>query len=391
MARIPLANKAVIASDLLLAWRAYTDGVTPQTSKTLQKYWKAWASYCAACGQLNPYLDTISKVEQGIILLAFSARVRTGAYGYGNQVRVQTVTDALSAIAQTCRLAGKQSPTSETEGTYILPLKRMIEGFKRLDPPATPQMAVPVDVPEEARRLGLATGDKLQEAAGDLTIIAFYFLLRSGEYTKPRRVRRNGKWIRATRTKQFQVGDVGFWKDGKILPRHSDLQTLLSADAATMKISNQKNGRTGQTIHHESTGPNGAVAALARRVHHILANGGTESKLICDTCTDKNWMSVESSHIVAIVRLAAKSLKLQIQGIDPDLIGAHSLRAGGAMALKIWGYKDSTIRKFGRWSSDTWQMYIHSQIAQLYEGVAEKMSQHIPFKNIAFIEPPQNP
>ena len=267
----------------------------------------------------------------------------------------------------------------------------MIEGFKRLDPPATPQMAVPVDVPEEARRLGLATGDKLQEAAGDLAIIAFYFLLRSGEYTKPRRVRRNGKWIRATRTKQFQVGDVGFWKDGKILPRHSDLQTLLSADAATMKISNQKNGRTGQTIHHESTGPNGAVAALARRVHHILANGGTESKLICDTCTEKNWMSVESSHIVAIVRLAAKSLKLQIQGIDPDLIGDHPLRAGGAMALKIWGYKDSTIRKFGRWSSDTWQMYIHSQISQLYEGVAEKMSQHIPFKNIAFIEPPQNP
>ena len=32
------------------------------------------------------------------------------------------------------------------------------------------------------------------------------------------------------------------------------------------------------------------------------------------------------------------------------------------MALKIMGYKDSTIRKFGRWASDTWQIYIHSQI-----------------------------
>ena len=265
----------------------------------------------------------------------------------------------------------------------------MIEGFKRMDPPSTPQMAVPVDVPEEAQRIGKASGDNLQRAAGDLTVIAFYFLLRSGEYTKPRRVRRNGKWLRATRTKQFQVGDVGFWRNGKILPRHSPLKELLQADAATMKISNQKNGRTGQTIHHESTGPTGAVAALARRVHHILQSGGSETNLICDVCSEKNWSSVESYHIVALVRLAAKSLKLQMQGIDPDLIGAHSLRAGGAMALKIWGYNDSTIRKFGRWSSDTWQMYIHSQISQLYEGVAAKMSQHIPFKNIAFIEPPQ--
>ena len=389
MERIPIANKANIASDLLLAWRAYADGVTPQTTKTRQKYWKAWASYCAACGQPNPYLDTINKVEQGIILLAFAARVRTGAFGYGHQVTVQTITDALSAISQTCRLAGKQSPTIEAEGSYILPLKRMLEGFKRLDPPSTPQMAVPVDVPEEARRLGLATGDSLQAAAGDLTVIAFYFLLRSGEYTKPRRVRRNGKWIRATRTKQFTVGDIGFWKDGKILTRHSTLEELCKADAATMKISNQKNGRTGQTIHHESTGPTGAVAALARRVHHILSHGGTEANLICAVCIDQNWTSVESSHIVALVRLAAKSLKLHVQGIDPDLIGAHSLRAGGAMALKIWGFKDSTIRKFGRWSSDTWQMYIHSQISQLYEGVADKMSQHIPFKNIAFIAPPQ--
>ncbi len=265
----------------------------------------------------------------------------------------------------------------------------MIEGMRRQDPPSIPQLAVPLTVPEEAHRLGTATGDALQMAAGELAIIAFYFLLRSGEYTKPRKVRRNGKWVRATRTKQFRVGDIGFWKDGKPLSRLSSLQTLLSADSATMKISNQKNGRVGETIHHQSTGDNGAVAQLARRVHHILSHGGTEENLICDVCVDDNWISVEGSHMVALIRFAAKSLKLSDQGIDPDLIGAHSLRAGGAMALKLSGYKDSTIRKMGRWSSDTWQMYIHSQIEHLYDGVAESMSKHIPFKNISYIEPVQ--
>ena len=59
------------------------------------------------------------------------------------------------------------------------------------------------------------------------------------------------------------------------------------------------------------------------------------------------------------------------------------------MALKIQGYKDSTIRKLGRWKSDAWQMYIHSQIDKLYHGVAAAMSKPHTFKNIANIEPPR--
>ena len=93
--------------------------------------------------------------------------------------------------------------------------------------------------------------------------------------------------------------------------------------------------------------------------------------------------------MVSGTRRAVKSLKLHEQGFDPDLVGSHSLRAGGAMALKLMKYKDSTIRKLGRWSSDTWQMYIHAQIDQLHQGVAAAMSTHLPFHNIAFMEPPR--
>ena len=57
------------------------------------------------------------------------------------------------------------------------------------------------------------------------------------------------------------------------------------------------------------------------------------------------------------------------------------------MSLKLSGHSDSTIRQFGRWTSDTWMMYIHSQISTLYEDVAAKMSTPLPFYNISFIEP----
>ena len=95
--------------------------------------------------------------------------------------------------------------------------------------------------------------------------------------------------------------DVGFWKDGKILSRHSPLHELEQADSVTLKISNQKNGGTGQTLHHETTGSKGAVAALVRRIHHILNNSGDKTQLICDVFEKEAWSSVAGSDIVAAV------------------------------------------------------------------------------------------
>ena len=53
------------------------------------------------------------------------------------------------------------------------------------------------------------------------------------------------------------------------------------------------------------------------------------------------------------------------------------------------GHNDYTIRKFGRWTSDTWQMYIHGQIAKLSEGFAQNMSPPIAHQSIALIDPTQ--
>jgi hypothetical protein len=235
--------------------------------------------------------------------------------------------------------------------------------------------------------MAYSTSDLGLQAAADLILISFYYLLRVGEYTHPRQVQRGNHLVRATRTKQFAVKDVGFFKNGQILTRRSPLRQLLESDSATLKITNQKNGRMGQTIHHESSGDNGGVAALARRIHHILSSGGNNDSLICDYYPSRgNCASVTPKHLLNMLRTSVKTLQLQRQGIDPDLIGVHSLRAGGAMALKLHGYSDTTIKKMGRWSSLTFLQYIHNQIAHLSKGVAQNMSRPLPFLNIAVIE-----
>ena len=86
------------------------------------------------------------------------------------------------------------------------------------------------------------------------------------------------------------------------------------------------------------------------------------------------------------IRAAIKRMDLPSRGIDPDLVGVHSLRAGGAMALKLHGKDDTTIMKLGRWTSLTFLQYIHNQIAHLSADLSTTMSHHVEFTNIAAIE-----
>ena len=157
-----------------------------------------------------------------------------------------------------------------------------MEGYRRADPPAVPQLAVPVTVPKYCFAEGLASQNVVESTIGSLTLVAFYYLLRVGEYTTPKFITIRGKKVPATRTKQFTVGNVGFFKNGRIVKRSSSLKTLLSCDIATMKITNQKNGRMGQTISQHSTGTTMCpVRALAHLIHHIIAYRGDTSTLLC--------------------------------------------------------------------------------------------------------------
>ena len=261
--------------------------------------------------------------------------------------------------------------------------------MRRHDAPSVPQLAVPVTVIQHCQKIRTSTKSKADRHACDLITVAFYYLLRVGEYTKPRKVKQQGQWVPATRTRQFAVGDVGFFKDGNIMSKHSTLKELLQATSATLKISNQKNGKMGQTIHHESAPCHYCpIQALARIIHHILSNGGTNETLICEFHNGTSFDCIKSEHIVKMVRKAVTALQLHRNGINPALVGSHSLRAGGAMALKLHGESDTTIMKYGRWSGLTFMQYIHNQIAHISKDISTKMSTPLPFVNIADISEP---
>ena len=363
------------------------------TTKAREKYWQKWCQYARKV-KIDPLLQSTHPLIRDLVLTAFAARVRTGFYGKGRQIRVQGVTDALSAISKTIELAGLKSPVYRAHNKYTLPVERCVEGWRRQDPPSVPQLALPVLVVNHLADMAYnPTSDTAcphDQAVADLAQVAFYFLLRVGEYTRPRFTKINGKLVRATRTVQFHVKDVGFFKKGEIIKRRSPLCDLSAADHVTFKITNQKNGRMGETISHEKLRNNlnhGPIVSAARRIHHILSNGGSEDNLLCDVLAeDGTWKSVTSTDMRTAVRRSVTHLGLQNNGIDPDLVGVHSLRAGGAMALKLQGVPDTTIKKQGRWTSMTFLQYIHTQIAHLTTDLSTKMSTKLHFQNIAAIE-----
>ena len=377
-----------VASDILNAWNVIATGVTPKTTQERQKYWGHWSSYCNDL-QIDPTLTNCNRLQTIIATTAFGTRVRQGYYGLGRTVKVSTVSTALSAITKTLELAGANSPLLQAPDKYITPIKRLLEGFRRTDAPNIPQLAVPVTVPHHCFDTHVNDSSIMKRTTADLVLVAFYYLLRVGEYTKPRFVKTGSQLRRATRTIQFTVGCVGFFKNGTLLPRTSPLDILLTADSATLRIINQKNGRMGTCIHHECSGlPSSPTKALARLVNNILTSGGSNDTLICDfwDTAQQEWKSIQAKDIITMTRNAVTTLKLHQQGIDPDLVGAHSLRAGGAMALKLHGYNDTTIMKMGRWTSLTFLMYIHTQIAHLGKDISKDMSKELPFLNIACID-----
>jgi hypothetical protein len=120
---------------------------------------------------------------------------------------------------------------------------RLFHSFQNSNPASKPQIGIIIE------HKG-SSGDPLEQAIADFLIIAFYFLLRVGEYTCPTSKKR-------TRTVQFRCNDVTLWRElpnGQTyrLAQNSLLATLLAATSVNIHLSNQKNGVRDSTVTHKS-------------------------------------------------------------------------------------------------------------------------------------------
>ena len=211
----------------------------------------------------------------------------------------------------------------------------------------------------------------------DLVTVAYFFLLRVGEYT-PTAARKGKK----KRTVALRKKDITFWKDKQILPNNSTLAELLQADGVTINLANQKNGkRNTQLFHSHSNDINFTPTRSLARLVHLIRDQPDDTPL--GSYQDSNgWKQASARQILAAVRLGAHRDNLASRGYDLKRVGTHSLRSGGATRLKIEGHSDSTIMLLGRWSGNTYLTYIQNQISQLSAGIAATMAPSLKFDRV---------
>ncbi len=297
-------------------------------------------------------------------------------------MQATTVTGAITAVGQTISI----NPTKVIGSEKFLPaLQVMIDGYAKEDPPTRKMLPFETDVPELLVEMGYSSlGTTHTQTVGDLSMIAFYYLLCIGEYTV------KGNRNNTKQTVQFKFEDVTFFKKTKsgqlcCLPRNAPEELILSADSATLKLNNQIKWVEGSVC---SPGDKWRC--------FLLPNQSTRATLCASTQTwsmkinfpvynhhEGKRYDVCGEDISKALKMAATLLEYpETRGIPIKLIDTHSLQIGGANALALSGFSDTHIQKMGCWRGVTFNEYIREQLACYLEGMTTKMKHNFKFVNV---------
>lgn len=345
---LPAQFRARFEGDFCLAHAVYYAGRVATTAKNRPTHLDNWTSYVQPLGK-DPHLQGVSYIHRVRVLTRFAARVRQGCYGCRRHIQACTVSSALTAIGQEIPLACELNPTKVNGLDKIIPqLQQMYDGWRKADPPTSKMLPMEADVPEFLADVGNgARATELDRAVGDLALVAFYYLLRVGEYTI------KGCCNGMKQTVQFKKEDITFFKKNlqgqlRCLPRDAPEHIIMLADEATLKLDNQKNGWKGVCVYQEHNGKayNCPVRALGQRYRHLQQHSSAEAKTYLSAhWVDGIWFDVTAEDMSQALKQAAMTLEYPVtKGIPVERINTHSLRSGGGKCtgfVSIFGHADT--------------------------------------------------
>ncbi len=246
-------------------------------------------------------------------------------------------------------------------------ITRMLASFTKVDPPPHRVKPVPVAVLRNVSATAAASQCPIQQATADMILLAFFFLLRPGEYTaNPAK----------TEAAPFLFENVQLF----IGPTHRlDLRTasptqLQQATFATLTFITQKNGVKNEVVGHARSGDPYLcpVLSLIRRVIHLRAHNAPMNTPLATAYHLNRPVAILPSDITQALRLAVTILGPSL-GFLPSDVSARCLRAAGATALLCADVDSCHIQLLGRWRSDEMLRYLHLQAQPLMKDFSHKM------------------
>ena len=243
-------------------------------------------------------------------------------------------------------------------------LKRQLDGYKAEDPPQGHQKALPVRIFKHLQANHLT---KTDEAIGQMTTVAFFFAMRSCEYSS---VKVKGK------TELIKISDIVFYKNKrKMNSRFDNIER--DATSVTITFRNQKNGDKGAMItQHRNNHDLCPVKTLAKLTTRILGyKGANLSSTINTVLIENKLVKIKSELVLERLREVVKNFGVDDLGFTEKEIGTHSIRSSTAMQMFLNNFPTFQIMLLGRWSSDAFLKYIRRQVQEFSAGISESMVQ----------------
>jgi hypothetical protein len=261
---------------------------------------------------------------------------------------------------------GSPDPRFTRQGHLDFRLKRMLSCYSKRDDPPSRVKPIPVPILRHVMAQAALSQDSTQQAFADMICLAFYFLLRPGEYTAA-----------GAASHPFTLADLQLFLGNTRLPLDTAHPSqLLAATFVTLQFTSQKNGVRGEVMGLGRSGdPHFCpVTASARRVIHLRTTAALPTQPLAsyyDT-TALSFRRITPADLTTTLRVAVRLIGLQY-GFLPEDISARSLRAAGAMALLCASIDSDRIRLLGRWRSDEMLRYLHVQAEPVMRHFASQM------------------
>jgi hypothetical protein len=204
------------------------------------------------------------------------------------------------------------------------------------------------------------------QAVADMICLAFFFLLRPGEYTGT-----------PSDTTPFTLQDVQCWIGQQCYQAaHIPVDELPRVTFITLTLTTQKNGVRGEVIGLSRSGnpvlcP---VAVITRRVAHLRHHHAPPMQPLASYYENGSPTIhlIKPADITTALRLSTTIIGPTV-GFLPTDIPARSLRASGAMALLCTQVDSDVIWLLGRWRSDEMLRYLHVQAEPVMRDFARRM------------------
>jgi hypothetical protein len=213
-------------------------------------------------------------------------------------------------------------------------------------------------------------------ALAQLDTGAVYFAMRSCEYTSvPDQNQR--------KTKLLCLKNFRFFTESKEISHSSPL--LLLAESVAITFEDQKNGEKHETVIQQRSGDDTMCPVISwgstiKRIRSYTTS--TPNTPINIIKIGNRFYNITSKDNIKFLRRSVSSMDSTKLGFKANEIGTHSLRSGGAMAMKLSGAEDSTIRLLGRWKSDSFLKYIRKQVLQFSSNISRRMLEQEHFTHI---------